>query len=249
MGKTLDLSDHLKELVDEGRDLVESLQEEFTIKGIHKLRVTLRRLRTSILLLPPKSLPDDEKKLLKKLWKRLGTVRDLDVAKDLTEKFGFPLDEIKRDRLLAREKLRKTLLDHKTGRLLDQIERLTLRPETSRVNPVPYAKKLYADLMKTPAEAESLHALRIIIKKIRYLREALQLPIEEFKIYQDTLGAFQDMAVYRERFPHSYKVQDKYQDAREKALEVMRPAFIFAMKAIQDIENKFGEPVHLRKAV
>jgi CHAD domain-containing protein len=247
MRKTLDLRDHLKELIDEGRVLNQSLQESFTPKGVHKFRVCMRRIRTMLSLLPEESILPPDKKFLKKLWHRLGEVRDVDVARDLSDELDFSTKKLKKERVKARAKLRHLLLQRETNSFFDHLERLTLRQDAGTVDPLPAMRKLRTSLLQTPAEPKHLHSLRITLKKIRYLREALELPVNDFKTYQDIFGAFQDIAVYRERHPHSHRVHDEYVKRKEEAIHSLKPAFTFALKALAQIESEFGEEMGVRR--
>jgi CHAD domain-containing protein len=76
------LLSHLDELMDDLHDNVPKALKEFDVDGIHDARVATRRLKAALGLLKP-VLSDDHlqafDKVLKKVRRRLGPLRDLDV--------------------------------------------------------------------------------------------------------------------------------------------------------------------------
>lgn len=81
-GKEVGLLGYLDELVDRLRDLAPLAIREGDINAIHQARVTTRRLKAAIDLFDP-VIADDQKagplRLLKRLRRRLGPLRDADV--------------------------------------------------------------------------------------------------------------------------------------------------------------------------
>src|SRR5690242_18171024 len=73
---------HLDELLDELHDNVPKAIKDFDADGIHDARVATRRLKAAMGLLEPVLSNNHRKsfeKVLKKLRRRLGPLRDLDV--------------------------------------------------------------------------------------------------------------------------------------------------------------------------
>ncbi|MFL5784860.1 MAG: CHAD domain-containing protein [Bacteriovoracaceae bacterium] len=238
--KTLDLRDHLSALVNDGRELREVLIQHMSIKDVHKLRVCVRRLRTDLALLKS-PLSDHDKKHLKKIWKKLGRVRDLDIAKDLSEKFSIKPKEVLKERHEARKKLEHILKDKDTEKLFDDIEKFSFRMDTAHVDPVPHINDLRRDLIQTPRTEDDLHGLRIVLKKIRYLAEALGLGVEAFKEFQDVLGEFQDLEIFHKRYPGSLEVRRERKNSRDRALSFARPALSLGFRALLDMETSRGK--------
>lgn len=245
MNRTINLQDHLTELVNDGRALSYQLENHFNGKIVHKLRVCVRRLRTMIDLVGDE-LPQTEKQQLKKVWKQLGKVRDFDVSRELAEKYSLNESQIKQKRSLARKKLRTQLTDKKMQKLFDEMEKLSLRSTSSKVDPLPLLRELRMRLIQTPSGPENLHELRIVLKKIRYFREALGFDVEAFKEYQDTLGEFHDLEVFHEKHPNSLAIRKALRSKKEKAMLIARPAVQLGMKALSDIEHQFEREMSVR---
>jgi CHAD domain-containing protein len=238
--KTLDLRDHLSSLVNEGRDLREALIQHMSTKDVHKLRVCLRRLRTDLALMKS-PLSDHDKKHLKKVWKKLGKVRDLDIAHDLSKKFSLKMKTVQEERHEARKKLEHVLKDKDTEKLFDDMEKLSFRKESAHIDPLPHIDKLRRDLIRSPAGEDHLHSLRIVLKKIRYLAETLGYGVEAFKEFQDVLGELQDLEVFHKRFPDSMEVQRERKARRNRALSFARPALALGFRALLDMETPQGK--------
>lgn len=245
MNRTINLQDHLTELVNDGRALAYQLENHFNGKIVHKLRVCVRRLRTMIDLVG-EELAETDKQQLKKVWKQLGKVRDFDVSRELAEKYSFNESHIKEKRTQARKKLRNQLTDKKMQKLFDEMEKISLRAGSAKVDPLPLLRDLRMRLIRTPSGPEHLHELRIVLKKIRYFREALGFDVEAFKEFQDTLGEFHDLEVFLEKHPHSLAIRKATKNKRDKAMVVARPAVQLGMKALGDIEHQFEKEMSVR---
>lgn len=245
MNRTINLQDHLSQLVIEGRALAYQLESHFSGKIVHKLRVCVRRLRTTMDLVG-EELPAPEKEQLKKVWKQLGKVRDLDVSRGLAEKYSLSESHIKDKRSAARKKLRTQLSDKKMQHLFDEMEKISLRRSTEKVDPLPLLRDLRMKLIRTPTGPEHLHELRIVLKKIRYFREALGFDVEAFKEFQDTLGEFHDLEVFMEKHPHNLSLRRETRIKSDKAIAMARPAVQLGMKSLAEIEHQFEREMAVR---
>lgn len=249
MHKSINLQDHITELVKEGRALAYQLETHFNARLVHKLRVCVRRLRTMLDLSEDSlKIPESSIDRLKLIWKLLGKVRDLDVGRELSDKYEISLPKLKTKRSHEKKKLRKELTDKKTQKLFDELEKLAMSSALSRVDPVPHLRKIRLRLIRTPGDAENLHELRIVLKKIRYFAEALEHDVEAFKVYQDVLGEFHDLEVFHKKHPHSLAVRKALEAKKKKALGLARPAVQLGLKVLGDIENEFEREMAIRAA-
>ena len=164
-------------------------------KSIHKLRISTRRVEAQLTLLsllpglPPHRKPEKEaRRLLKKLRRAAGTLRDLDVQINLiaektsasTKQASDKLREtLKQQRAHAETDLLQTL-NKRQAKLTRSLESLleALDPAKSQALPATQLTTLVQDwfLHNAPAEAmpddpDQLHALRKTAKLARYIAE------------------------------------------------------------------------------
>lgn len=183
------------------RDLVTALETVMTLtladpkrKPIHRLRTTTRRIEAQLellALLP--ELPEHAKpakksrRLIRKLRRAAGRVRDLDVQRDLTRSKSQEarklrsLLEQRRDE--AAESLLSTVHKHQS-KLTRTLEALlqALAPAESVAIPAtslgPLALGWYADHapVATPQDHRQLHDIRKAAKLARYIAESASSP-------------------------------------------------------------------------
>jgi len=207
------------------------------IEDVHKMRVSIRRMRSAFLLLEayykPKAIEPfiDE---LRQIMRALGGVRDLDVMIVNLEDFQSTLDASQVEAMkevidsldLRRADARKDLnhvLDRKSyRRFVKNFSKFLTTPEmgarsidTSSITPYQLrhvlppmiyehlsATRAYETVLET-ADAETLHALRIEFKRLRYIvslfEDVLGTQIKDFigelKTIQDHLGRLNDISV------------------------------------------------------
>lgn len=229
------LPDHLRELIHKALELTEEVAAGPCPGNVHDLRVTIRRIRTDVSLLSP-APGKEEKKRLKKIWKKLGRVRDLDVARELMNEFSLSGAELKDKRRSAREKLSRVL--KKDGeKLFEELEKVSLRAQVSLAELSEKINGLQGSLEALPPDADHLHQHRIILKKIRYLREALDFPSEEFKLYQDLLGAYQDLEMVKSFFPEELHLRTEGARRRKKAMARLEDARSLGLRALEEMRR------------
>lgn len=211
------------------------------IEDVHKMRVSIRRMRSAFRLLKsyykPKAIKPfiDE---LREIMRALGHVRDLDVMIQHLEDFQSTLEEPQLEAMkdvidsldLRRADARKELnhiLDRKSyRRFVKNFVKFLMTPEMGArsidaSNGAPYqlrhvlptmiyehlsTARAYETVLAT-ADPETLHALRIEFKRLRYvvslfdsvLGAQIQDFIEELKIIQDYLGHLNDIDVAQMR--------------------------------------------------
>jgi len=179
------------------RDLVTSLEAAITLTladpkphSVHRLRTTTRRIEAQLELLallpdlPPHGKPAKKaRKLLRKLRRAAGDVRDLDVQRDLTPSKSHEaaqlqnLFEHRRDR--AAKKLIAALNKHQ-GKLTRRLEALlkALAPVESLAVPSAHLVQLVLDWYTHTAppaakqDHDQLHGIRKAAKLARYMSES-----------------------------------------------------------------------------
>lgn len=233
----MDIQNYLKQEISESKSLVKALKKGPTKDLNHKLRVSIRRIRTVIQILQNEGkapLPKDENKILKRMWKHLGDVRDYDVSEEIAQENDLPLRNIRSERKAADEKLQKDLAKDALKKLLKHLNKLPI----DDIHPEPTIKTLRQDLKALPLEAENMHAFRIILKKIRYLMEALDIEDDEFKKYQDVLGELNDLKVFLDCQGESPRVRSVYKRQLKKALSILEPATQLALRSLSKAERR-----------
>jgi CHAD domain-containing protein len=183
------------------RDLITALEAAITLtlvdpkrKSVHRLRTTTRRIEAQLeflALLP--DLPEHTRlakkvrKLLRKLRRAAGRVRDLDVQRDLIQSKSHEAQKLrsllKQQRGEAAESLLSTVHKHqsKVTRTLEALFK-TLDPAESVTIPATHLGRLtlgwYADHAPdaTQRDHRQLHDIRKAAKLARYIAESASSP-------------------------------------------------------------------------
>ncbi|MFZ0774180.1 MAG: CHAD domain-containing protein [Candidatus Sulfotelmatobacter sp.] len=193
------------------RDLVK-LSSKSRAESVHRFRTGTRRLQILLGELSPK-LDRSERKLLKllgRIRKRAGKVRDLDVQLAALRSLKVPREPRRKTQLVnhlielrgqQEKKLRKTLDRTTVREIRKRLKRAAKRfnPDASR-DPLAVARAMLQplDRASAPLTEAVLHQYRIMSKKARYAAEfagpspeAVQF-IAELKRIQDALGDWHD---------------------------------------------------------
>lgn len=193
------------------RDLVR-LSSKPTAENVHGIRTGARRLQILLGELSP-NLNRSQKKLLKllgRLRKRAGKVRDLDVQLAALRSLKIPGQPRRKTQLVNRlielrgsqeKKLRKALDKKSVRPLRKRLKRSAkdFNPEVAR-DPLTVARGMLAEIngSNAPVSADLLHQYRILSKRARYTAEfANPSPQTEHfiagvKRVQDALGDWHD---------------------------------------------------------
>lgn len=180
-------------------------------ENVHSFRTTTRRLQTLLELIPARGR--NQKKLLKmleRIRRRAGRVRDLDVQLAALRSLKIPLEPRRKTQLMQRllelrakheRKLRKLLkerdlldLGKRLKRAAGEVDFKTLR------DPLALAGQMLesATPANGPVNDESLHRWRLAVKRARYVAEFAPKSAEktqfiaQLKRLQDTLGHWHD---------------------------------------------------------
>ena len=176
---------------------------------VHQCRVAIRRLRGILGLFQCDPLLLEE---IKELASALGPLRDIEVQLGFLKKLDLPIKE--RRSIMTRkllqweiERLRASDLHLNfssgefTGRVSRSVGRKGVSPYGIYKTLVKRSKRVAETLDEDPFE--NYHALRIALKKVRYLLEAVEVvenrfqkSIDHLKEFQDYLGMIPDMEVW-----------------------------------------------------
>ncbi len=180
--------------------------------NVHLFRTYARRVQALLEELTP-DLGRNQKKLLKllaKLRRRAGRVRDLDVQIAALRSLKIPQEPARKTQVLRtlvemrakrEKKLLKALDDETVRDLRKRLKRAPSRVQIpSEVDPLAAASRAFAKLSRdsTPLSEEVLHQYRIAGKRVRYVAELAAKTAEadrmlqELKHMQDGLGDWHD---------------------------------------------------------
>ena len=219
--------------------LLEALSRRAGKRDVHRLRTTVRRLEVQ-LGQPPAKIA----KSLKKLRKKAGKVRDIDVHLDLLE---APLVSVRgrsasdSPEARAQEKLRSVLQKKRARQRsalravvkqfapllkaqlpeLVQLSRPALTLQEARRRASRARRRFLRWTHSIPDQEQRLHQLRIRAKKERYLLEPLRNceeameAAERFKQVQDAIGQWHDWATLAELAERSLGCSTKTSSTRD----------------------------------
>ncbi len=180
-----------------------------TAKVVHRLRTTIRRSETYLGGCSASGLPKILKRL-KRIRKKAGHVRDIDVQLDLLKSLHRPSDSdvITVRRLLVRQrekqarKLSKAVSSTLEQDLPSQLKSLAAdhppKVQSTTLVLEHLAEQFFDELDKEPLDAANLHAFRLICKHLRYQAELVPASelrekfITSLKEVQDAIGLWHD---------------------------------------------------------
>lgn len=188
---------------------VSKLVKSTEIENVHKFRTQSRRVETLISELGPDN--GNQKKLLKllsKLRKKAGRVRDLDVQIAFLKNLRVSDRQNHRAQLLSylvdeqarrAKKLEKALDSETINELRKRLRRVNSEMQLGDVDPLKLAYKRLPDPGPGPLNEKMLHACRIEAKRARYLAELAPESddskrfVEALKHAQDAIGEWHDI--------------------------------------------------------
>ena len=194
-------------------DLARTLPERPSPAAIHDLRVAARRIQVMFRLLPRRARSSESSMMLalvlKSILKATSQLRDLDTLMETLEPYRSELPaevflslENERSDSAARAKAAMEVLAGAPSSDLDTSEirgkRLSRRLRKRVRKHGRRAAELLGDVLEDESRVKDLHALRIEVKKLRYLLELggkipPELPV--MTKWQDSLGAIHDLDV------------------------------------------------------
>jgi CHAD domain-containing protein len=188
-------------------------------ENIHKFRTSSRRVEVLVADLAQESGRNNRKllKLLCRLRKKAGRVRDLDVQTAALRSLKIPQEPVRKSQLLRtlaeergkrEKKLAKALAKTAVAEVLKRLKRTAASLQIPKtVDPGVLAMQKIADL--EPGQGaiteQSLHRFRIAVKRARYIAEmagqnaeSTRL-VERLRHVQDAIGDWHDWAQLAER--------------------------------------------------
>jgi len=187
------------------------LSSEQEAENVHSFRTTTRRLQTLLELIP--SHDRNQKKLLKmleRIRRRAGRVRDIDVQLAALRSLKVPLEPRRKTQLTQRlievraeqeKKLSKLVKTRNLRELRKRLHGAAREIQFGSVrDPLALAKKMLTSAVPGDGSItdESLHRCRLAVKRARYAAELAPKSAESTKFLaqlkrsQDTLGTWHD---------------------------------------------------------
>ncbi|MDA4119024.1 MAG: CHAD domain-containing protein [Thaumarchaeota archaeon] len=194
-------------------ELARTLPERPSPTAIHDLRVTARRIQVMFRLLPKRARSSETSMMfalvLRSILKSTSQLRDLDTLMETLEPYRAELPaevflslENERSDSAARAKAAMEVLAEAPSSDLDTSEirgkRLSRRLRKRVRRHGRRAAELLGDVLEDESKVKDLHALRIEVKKLRYLLELGSKIPPELPVmtkWQDSLGAIHDLDV------------------------------------------------------
>jgi len=191
------------------------LAKDAKAADVHRFRTNSRRVEALVSELAPET--SNKKKLLKllsKLRKKAGKVRDLDVQIAFLKELRIPDHQNHRARLLealAEEqtrrsrKLTKYFDSDRTRQLRKRLRKAQSELALDGIDPLKLAFTHLPKPPQTPVTEKTLHACRIAAKRARYLAELVadspeaKVFLTELKRAQDEIGRWHDVLKLTER--------------------------------------------------
>ena len=194
-----------------GRAL-ERLTSDQDPESVHSFRTTSRRLQTLLEEILPEHDRNQKKllKLLDRIRKRAGKVRDIDIQLSALRSLKVPQEPRRKTQLTQalielrtkhERKLRKLLKDKPVTDVQKRLKRAAKdgKAETAR-DPLQVARAMLARVERPagPMTEEVLHQYRIVVKRARYAAEFAPKSVEagrfiaQLKRLQDAVGNWHD---------------------------------------------------------
>jgi CHAD domain-containing protein len=214
--------------------------KHLSFEGVHDLRVSTRRLRALIRLLEKNTsyrVPEVSRHGLKKLGRVLGIRRQWDVTLKGARKYHLSESALLKDQRAAGAELQKILRRPEIQRLPLELrlygqslgaERVSVQKKKLRK----IRRELKAWLQKKHFSKNELHKLRVSMKKIRYVFESLNIPVEKLKELQDRLGTCHDLMVLSKYFDQPKQVLKEERQEIKKVQKRIRPALRSSLEVL-----------------
>ncbi|SEM80254.1 CHAD domain-containing protein [Stigmatella aurantiaca] len=229
-----------------------SLSGEFSMKGVHDMRVATRRLRAALQVFRPAGRLKKAERQVKQLQDALGEVRDLHVQQEWLDQAMRQQPSKHRAGLKSLHARRQGQLGGKSKRLKQALKRWTERTvptlllrmgqlEDSRAYGGGSVRRHLRQRLKrvekrmaqygTAPGAASAHELRKELKRLRYaleifqpaLRRTMDALLEVLVPLQDGLGELHDADVRLELLEHTAaEATSPEREAARKLLETVR---------------------------
>ncbi len=239
------------------------LSKNLTPENVHHFRTNSRWVEALIETLAPETKNKKKTiKLVAKLRKRAGKVRDIDVQIALLKQLKVPDRQNHRAQLLEllddahgrqNKKLSKAANSSTLRELRKRLRREREAIKLDGVNPLLLAESALPQVDQFPLTEKTLHSFRIGAKHARYLAElagdspAAKTFVNELKRAQDAAGEWHDALKVKER------AEKRFGSASESALvsvlqNISRARFRSASQALTTAVATLTQPEKLAKA-
>jgi len=238
------------------------LSKNLTPENVHHFRTNSRRVEAVIDALAPETR--NKKKTLKlvgKLRKRAGKVRDIDVQIALLKELKMPdrqnhrlqlLELLNEEHARRTKKLRKAADSSTLQELRKRLRREQESVKLDGVDPLRLAVSALPRVGQSPLTEKTLHVFRIGAKNARYVAElagenpAAKAFVDELKRAQDAAGEWHDALKLNER------AQRRFGSASESALvsvlqNISRARFRGASQTLTSAVATLSRPEQLTK--
>jgi len=233
---------------------------------VHKFRTSSRRVEALLSEVPPELHRNDEKllKLLTRVRKKAGRVRDLDVQIQALRALKFPeanghksqlMDALMNERRNRERKLAKAFDAELVGELRKRLKHAECELKVSaKTDPLALTLRKLSELNRgAPVTEKLLHQYRIIGKRARYIAELAgddpeaKSTVERLKHMQDVIGDWHDWLKLTQR------AEELIGNVRSSALVAMlrnvtQAKFRRSEELVSSIRSEFGEKKRLAPA-
>lgn len=231
---------------------------------VHRFRTNSRRVEAVVDELAPEN--SNTKKLLKllsKLRKKAGKVRDLDVQIAFLKELKIPdhhnhraqlLEVLQEEQARRSKKLGKSFDSDKIDQLRKRLRRAKSEVTVNGTDPLKMAFSQLPKLGTVPLNEKMLHAYRIAAKRARYLAELAgdspqaKAVVVELKRAQDEIGHWHDVLKLSERAEQLFGgVRDSslvaaLQNLSRAAFRHATTALESALKVLTELQKGTAQP-------
>jgi CHAD domain-containing protein len=240
------------------------LAKDAKANDVHRFRTNSRRVEALVDELAPEN-PNTKKllKVLSKLRKKAGKVRDLDVQIAFLKQLKIPdrhnhraqlLEALQEEQVRRSKKLTKSFDNAKMDQLRKRLRRAKSHIKLDGTDPLKLAFNRLPKLATTPTTEKMLHACRIAAKRARYLAELAgdsseaKTVIAELKRAQDQIGRWHDVLKLTERAEqlfgaaHDSSLVAALQNISRASFRRAANALQAALKAIAELQKGAAHP-------
>ena len=217
---------------------------DLSADDVHDLRVTTRRLRSSLSVLRHCSDVGDDKarRELRALGRVLGERRTLDIALKDAKRYRVDTGAIEKSRERADEELRRALKPARVKSLLARLREAEEGMAHASFDRLAHwleslEWEIAYRLMVAPRTPDERHELRIQLKKVRYVIESLGRRSPSLQKLQDQLGKEHDLAVLQSLAGRIPRAAQDERAARTRANRIRPAALRSAMLHLRTIRR------------
>lgn len=213
-----------------------------TPRGVHKLRTTVRRIRAVLTTIQRNNVDkaSDVAQRLSELQRLLGAVREIDVLAQDAKSFELQVQGLETEHDRARRALRRFLLRYSRRSLLSPISKQAEAIHLSQIDMKPLLTKrlkTFERHVRKNKKKSEMHELRISLKKLRYVLEAVGSGTKAQRDLQGLLGRVHDLEVLRDRMGKSKQVKKEQERLAKLASKQLEPVLKEARTRVQDLNR------------